>query len=200
MNACNAECEPPVIRRVGSRLALTNVEPLVQESNAASSKDTAPGTAIPATPERHIDAPKKFTALEAAKHVQEAMEARKDNQAQQAASRPTSGQAAKSEAKSTAVKAKAKGKASTNKAKDKAKVVHTKGKASTNKAKDKAKVVHKAPHFSDESSRSQFMARTGLPGPGQTQAFKYSSSSSKDKARKLAEKWVSQQKRQQGCA
>ena len=50
----------------------------------------------------------------------------------------------------------------------------------------------KKPRFSDESSRRQYMGRTGKTGPGQSVAFKYDPSKKGDKeaAKLKAEKWL----------
>ena len=100
---------------------------------------------------------------------------------------------AKAEPKSMP-KAKAKGKA---KAQAKSQAKPKAAAQATGKQPHGAAKV-KPPHFGHESTRNQFMCRTGLPGPSQTTAFKYENASSKAKAQKLAEAWVREQKRKRG--
>ncbi len=101
----------------------------------------------------------------------------------------------KPKAKSSA-KAKAKAKpASAPKLKPKVKQA-----ASPKTSSKKVEVKVKHPHFADESSRNQFMCRTGLPGPKQTVAFKYNNASSKAKANKLAQAWVDDEKKKRNLA
>ena len=46
------------------------------------------------------------------------------------------------------------------------------------------------PRVDEEATRSHFLARTGLSGPGQNKCFKYGSGVSKAAAKKAAKKWL----------
>jgi hypothetical protein len=57
----------------------------------------------------------------------------------------------------------------------------------------------KYPTVSHESTRSQYMCRTGMPGKGQTKAFKYDGAKgSQQKAKVAADKWLAEQMRTRG--
>jgi len=58
----------------------------------------------------------------------------------------------------------------------------------------------KQPFMGHETTRHQYMCRTGLPGPGQTKAFKYSPGKTGEmkRAQEMAEAWVMDQKRARG--
>ena len=46
------------------------------------------------------------------------------------------------------------------------------------------------PSFAHEKSRMQYLARTGLKGPGQTKAFKYTDEDSRQQAFASAKSWI----------
>lgn len=71
-------------------------------------------------------------------------------------------------------------------------------KANAKGATAKAVREGKKPHFADESTRKQFLARTGIAGIGQSKAFKYDNDASKKRARAEADQWVKQQCRDRG--
>jgi len=68
------------------------------------------------------------------------------------------------------------------------------------KGKNSKKGKGKQPFMGHETTRHQYMCRTGLPGPGQTKAFKFSPGDTGDmkRAQEMAEEWVMDQKRARG--
>ena len=68
-----------------------------------------------------------------------------------------------------------------------------KGKGGRTAKGKKATKKTKTPHFSVEWSRGQVLCRTGKTGPGQTHKISFDEAGGRDKAIKLAEKWVGKQ-------
>ena len=68
--------------------------------------------------------------------------------------------------------------------------------------KNKAKVTDKKPpHFALESSRSQYMCRTGMKGPGQSYAIPFGPTracKTQEAARVAAQKWLQAERKKQG--
>lgn len=190
----------PALRRLESQVALTNAlqsESAPQSSPASSSLPVRLAPQSPAStsfstgaesrsqlPQEPVETPERGAKRAAPEDVDAATRAILTSMDKRNSAK------VKAEPKSRP-KAKAKGKA---KAQAKA---QAKSQAKPKAAAQAAAKV-KAPHFGHESTRNQFLCRTGLSGPGQSTAFKYENASSKAKAEKLAEAWVSKQKKERG--
>ena len=157
--------------------ALTSVE--------ASAVAAAPSVPVPVLAQPPVPAkPKKLSVQEATDAMLQAMGDKKEESKEAKRQRPS---AAESETPKPSKKAK------TNKA-------AAASPKTGQKTKALAKAVTKSPSYGIESTRCQYMGRTGLTGPQQTKAFKYKNGDAKSKAAalKAVEAWVKEQKKARG--